>query len=157
VASARRHDRRARRWLAAAGAGALLAPLLPLNTVVATAATPTPTTLVNDPPIAPHRLDAFPARDFLSANQQQPGDTVVFEVTHAAVRGGQTVASKPFVVGDDGLAEVNHPGGVCWNVMTPDVKAGDTVAADDGVAPDAVSFTVPNTAVQAVSHLGAGW
>jgi Abnormal spindle-like microcephaly-assoc'd, ASPM-SPD-2-Hydin len=127
VASARRHDRRARRWLAAAGAGALLAPLLPLNTVVATAATPTRTTLVNDPPIAPHTLDAFPARDFLSANQQQPGDTVVFEVTHAAVRGGQTVASKPFVVGDDGLAEVNHPGGTCWDVVTPNIVAGDIV------------------------------
>ena len=98
-----------------------------MSAVVANAATPTPTTLVNDPPIAPHTLDAFPARDFLSADQQQPGDTVVFEVTHSAARGGQTIASKPFVVGEDGLAEVNHPGGTCWDVVTPNIVAGDIV------------------------------
>ncbi len=104
------------------GAVGLVAPL-----GVATAATPLPTTVVHDPPVAPHLLGAFPARDFLSAEGQVPGDTVVFEVTHSEARGGGTVASKPFVVGEDGLAEVNHPGGTCWDAVTPDIVAGDTV------------------------------
>jgi hypothetical protein len=52
----------------------------------------------------------------------------------------------------DGLAEVNHPGGICWTTMTPDVKAGDTVTANDGIPADAVTFTVPNTQVQRVTN-----
>jgi hypothetical protein len=100
-----------------------------------------------------NQVIAFPERDFLSGTGFTAGKTVNYTVTHA--NGASYTASLRADL--DGLAEVNHPGRVCWNVMTPDVKAGDTVAADDGVAPDAVSFTVPNTAVQAVSHLGAGW
>lgn len=120
------HDSSRRRGLllatVLATAGAVsLAPLTPVG-----AATPVPTTIVNDPPVAPHVLGAFPSRDFLSAEGQVPGDTVVFEVTHST-RGGDTVASQPFVVGDDGLAEVNHPGGTCWDVVTPDIVPGDTV------------------------------
>ncbi len=77
--------------------------------------------------MAPHALTAFPSRDFVSEDGLTSGDTVVFEVTHSAERGGATVASKPFVVGDDGLAEVNHPGGTCWDVVTPNIVAGDTI------------------------------
>ncbi len=100
---------------------------LTLSAAPAFAAEPLLVTTVNDPPVAPHALTAFPARDFLSADAQTPGDTVVFEVTHSPARGGATVASQPFVVGDDGLAEVNHPGGTCWDVVTPNIVAGDTV------------------------------
>ena len=115
------------RLVAATSAAALVATLLPALSGVAVAATPIATTTVNDPPVAPHALNAFPARDFLSADGLAPGDTVVFEVTHADARGGATVASEPFVVDDAGLAEVNHPGGTCWDVVTPNIVAGDTV------------------------------
>src|SRR5215218_220367 len=115
------------RLVAAASATALLAGMLPALSGVAVAASPLTTTTVNDPPVAPHALTAFPSRDFVSEDGLTPGDTVVFEVTHSAERGGATVASKPFVVDDDGLAEVNHPGGTCWDVVTPNIVAGDTV------------------------------
>ena len=115
------------RLVAATSAAALVATLLPALSGVAVAATPIATTTVNDPPVAPHALNAFPARDFLSADGLTPGDTVVFEVTHSDARGGATVASEPFVVDDAGLAEVNHPGGTCWDVVTPNIVAGDTV------------------------------
>ena len=100
--------------------------VLPLAEGAAVAAVPLPTTVTHDPPVAPHSLTAFPARDFLSA-EQTVGDTVVFEVTHSQARGGGTVASEPLVVDENGLAEVNHPGGACWDVVTPDIVAGDTV------------------------------
>src|SRR5215218_7122087 len=115
------------RLVAAASATALLAGMLPALSGVAVAASPLTTTTVNDPPVAPHALTAFPSRDFVSEDGLTPGDTVVFEVTHSQARGGATIASKPFLVGDDGLAEVNHPGGTCWDVATPNIVAGDTV------------------------------
>ncbi len=125
VRAPRRHPATVR--LAAAVAAAVLAPVLPSLTAAAGAAVPLGTIVVNDPPVAPHALNAFPARDFLSAEGQTPGDTVVFEVTHSAARGGGTTASRPLVVGGSGLAEVNHPGGTCWDEVTPDIVAGDTV------------------------------
>jgi len=79
---------------------------LVLSAAPAFALDPLPTTTVNDPPAAPHALTAFPARDFVSEDGLNPGDTVVFEVTHSQARGGATIASKPFLVGDDGLAAI---------------------------------------------------
>ncbi len=121
---------RAIRWLAGTGAACLTASLLPLAMGgVATAATPLPITTVNDPPATGHALDTFPARDFLTADGLAPGDTVVFEVTHSEARGGATIASKPTEVDEHGIAEVNHPGAACWDVVTPNIVAGDTVRA----------------------------
>ena len=103
----------------------VFAPLVAVGP--ANASVPLTVSTLHDPPVAPHLLTAFPVRDFLAAEGQTPGDTVVFEVTHSPERGGATVASAPYVVGDDGLAEVNHPGGTCWDVVTPNIVAGDTV------------------------------
>ena len=124
------------RLVAATSAAALVATLLPALSGVAVAATPLALTTVNDPPAAPQALNAFPARDFLSADNLTPGDTVVFEVTHSDARGAATVASEPFVVDEAGLAEVNHPGGTCWDVVTPNIVAGDTVRVVVTDSPD---------------------
>jgi hypothetical protein len=99
-----------------------------------------------------NQVIAFPERDFLSGTGVTPGATVNYTVAHPA--GGSFTASVRADL--DGLAEVNHPGGVCWTAMTPDLKAGDVVTATDGVAADAVSFTVPNTQVQRVSNPAPG-
>ncbi|HEY1177785.1 MAG TPA: hypothetical protein VGF17_16640, partial [Phytomonospora sp.] len=86
-------------------------------------------TVANDPPLAPHDLIAFPGRDFISATGFNPGTAYTFSV----IRGTKVVStSTPVVAGPDGLAEVNHPGGGCWNVVTPDIQAGDVVRITGG-------------------------
>jgi hypothetical protein len=99
-----------------------------------------------------NQVIAFPERDFLSGTDFTPGKIVNYTVTHS-----DGSSYKASVRADlDGLAEVNHPGGVCWSTMTPDIKAGDVVTATDGVDADAVTFTVPNTQVQRVSNPAPG-
>ena len=70
-----------------------------------------------------NQVIAFPERDFLSGVGFTAGKTVDYTVTHT------NGSSYPaWVRADlDGLAEVNHPGGVCWASTTPDVRAGDVV------------------------------
>jgi hypothetical protein len=99
-----------------------------------------------------NQVIAFPERDFLSGDGFTAGAIVNYTVTHP---GGASF--KAAVRADlDGLAEINHPGGACWATMTPDVRAGDVVSATDGVAADAVTFTVPNTQVQRVTNPAPG-
>jgi hypothetical protein len=78
----------------------------------------------NDPPVSPHSLIGFPARDFISATGYTAGATYRF----AVVRGGNIIAtSTPIVADSTGLAEVNHPGGACWEGVTPNIKPGDKI------------------------------
>ena len=88
--------------------------------------------VANDPPPAPHSLIAFPARDFISATGYTPGATYSFSL----IRGGQTYQSAPFQADATGVIEVNHPGGTCWNVNTPNMRPGDVIRITDanGVA-----------------------
>ena len=123
-------------------------------TGVATAATPITTTTVHDPPAAGHALDTFPARDFLAADGLTAGDTVVFEITHSDARGGATVASEPVAVDEAGHAEVNHPGAACWDVVTPNIVAGDTARV---IVTDSPNGTPIGTAdVTHVAQITAG-
>jgi hypothetical protein len=99
-----------------------------------------------------NQVIAFPERDFLSGDGFTAGKVVNYTVTHP---GGRSFSAS--VRADlDGLAEINHPGGACWTGTTPDIRAGDVVTADDGVAADAVTFTVPNTQVQRVTNPAPG-
>ena len=85
--------------------------------------------VANDPPLAPHALIAFPARDFISATGYTPGAAYTFSL----IRGNKVIAtSTPIVADSTGLAEVNHPGGACWNTVTPDIQAGDVVRISSG-------------------------
>jgi hypothetical protein len=95
-----------------------------------------------------NQVIAFPERDFMSGDGFTAGAIVNYKVTHTD-GSSYTAAVRADL---DGLAEINHPGGACWSTKTPDVRAGDVVTATDGVAADAVSFTVPNTQVQRVSN-----
>ena len=85
------------------------------------------TVVANDPPLAPHSLIAFPARDFISATGYTPGATYQFTL----IRAGQTYLSAPLAADATGLIEVNHPGGTCWTVRTPDIRPGDIVRITD--------------------------
>ena len=97
-----------------------------------TAITPaTPPT--NDPPTGSHSLIGFPQRDFISATGYTAGTTYSFSV----IRGGNVIAtSTPVAADSTGLAEVNHPGGACWEGVTPNIKPGDAIriTASGGVS-----------------------
>jgi hypothetical protein len=80
-------------------------------------------------PAAPHSLIGFPQRDFISATGYTPGTSYRFTV----IRGGNVVStSGPIVADATGLAEVNHPGGACWQGMTPNIQPGDTIRISGG-------------------------
>lgn len=94
------------------------------NSVSATTSVDPAGAATNDPPVSPHSLIGFPARDFISATGYTAGATYRF----AVVRGGNIIAtSTPVVADSTGLAEVNHPGGACWEGVTPNIKPGDKI------------------------------
>ncbi|MCW2642843.1 MAG: hypothetical protein JWP76_5149, partial [Dactylosporangium sp.] len=96
-----------------------------------------PTTLINDPPAAGHLLTAFPARDYVSAQGYRLDETYTVEVHHSPLRGGAVVSSQSGIRPDNqGLVDVNHPGGGCWVGVTPDIVAGDVVRIVVDSSPD---------------------
>lgn len=79
---------------------------------------------INQPPVAPHSIIAFPERDFVTIEGYDPADgTVVIEI----IRNGVVVSSAAGVPDAVGFLEVNHPGGLCWVGVTPNIRAGDIV------------------------------
>ena len=67
-------------------------------------------------------VTVFPSRDFTSiAGFAKNADVLV------QVRRGGVVSDAVGRTDATGLIEVNHPGGVCWRNITPDIVAGDTV------------------------------
>jgi hypothetical protein len=85
---------------------------------------------INEPPVAPHLITAFPARDFVSAEGYDSANgPVTISVLRRDGSGGYTLISQAQNVmpNADGIAEVNHPGGACWEVVTPDIRVGDVV------------------------------
>ena len=75
-------------------------------------------------PHAPIALGTFMDRDFVSVTGFNPGELVTMQI----IRHGVVVGSAFNVLaGADGIAEVNHPGGSCWEGVTPDIRAGDVL------------------------------
>jgi hypothetical protein len=106
-----------------------VAPKPPADSTVPAATT------IRNAPVGPHKVLAFPERDFVSAEGYRPGVSAtvnVFRPDAAGVR--QLVGSATGTVGADGLFEVNHPGGSCWIDQTPNIRSGDVVriSQDDG-------------------------
>jgi hypothetical protein len=79
-------------------------------------------TTIENPPLLPRDVTVFPMRDFTSIEGFVPNADVLIQVRRSGVVSdavGRTDAA--------GFIEVNHPGGVCWRNVTPDIIAGDTV------------------------------
>ena len=94
------------------------------NQVSATTAVQAASPATAPAPTAPHSLIGFPQRDFISATGYTPGAAYRFSV----IRGGNVVStSSPIVADATGLAEVNHPGGACWQGMSPNIQPGDKI------------------------------
>jgi hypothetical protein len=128
----------------------------PASTGVPVTVAATAPVTVNAPAV-PHSLIAFPQRDFISATGYTPGVAYTFEI----VRNGTTVAkSTPIVADSTGLAEVNHPGGACWNVVSPNIKPGDEVRIIDpnGVAEKTIvaGVTAERPSVTAIDAVTGG-
>ena len=102
--------------------------------------------VANDPPVAPHSLIAFPARDFISATGYS---SAAGPYTFTLIRGGTVVASGAVNSDPTGLVEVNHPGvsGTCWLINTPNVRPGDVVRITNA-AGIADQTTVANVTAQ---------
>ena len=86
---------------------------------------------INDPPAPPHTINVFPVRDFVSADGYAASDRPTIQV----IRGGTVIGTASNLVPQNGLVEVNHPGGGCWEGVTPDIRPGDIVRVL--TAPDA--------------------
>jgi hypothetical protein len=99
-------------------------------------------------PLPGHLVTIFPDRDFVSAEGYTPGQTVTFKV----LRAGALVGVGSVVAGLDGLAEVNHPGGGCWDTQ-PDIVPGDVVSVQETKAAEETT-TVQNMSVTANAEQG---
>lgn len=102
-----------------------------INTSVAAGQTVPAATVVNDPPAAPHQISVFPSRDFVSASGYDPAQgTVTVSVLRKSGPGGELVlvsSAQDVTPSDEGIVEINHPGGACWEVQTPNIRPGDIV------------------------------
>ncbi len=118
---------------------------------------------INDPPVT-GQIIVFPARDFVSASGwglYPLVDVEVFRANPAQPGAMLRIGYSPDVVPQDGLVEVNHPGGACWQTVTPNIIAGDVVRLTGkdatGVPQVADQTTTANVLItQTVSQIAPG-
>lgn len=101
-----------------AAAIAMLAPALAILP-----AGPASAQAIANPPLPPHDVTVFPERDFMSMEGFAPNADMLVQVR----RGGALVSDAIGRTNAEGALEVNHPGGVCWRNVTPDIVSGDLV------------------------------
>lgn len=78
--------------------------------------------VIDNPPLLPKNIIIFPERDFTSISGFAPNADLLVQVRRTGVVSdavGRTDAT--------GFLEVNHPGGVCWRNVTPDIVPADVV------------------------------
>src|SRR4051794_40743062 len=80
---------------------------------------------------APANIISFPSRDFISATGLDLAKTYTVEVQHPdGTVAGTVTGLAPKDDGEGGglgIIEINHPGGYCWNGVTPDIRPADIV------------------------------
>ena len=84
---------------------------------------------LNEPPVLPINIIAFPSRDFISPSGYLADDQVTVQVLRQDPSGNLIVISSAtgIIPDAEGFAEVNHPGGACWEGVTPEIRAGDVI------------------------------
>ena len=108
-----------------------------VGALVASAALAAPAMAVDEPPVPGHEITSFPSRDFVSAAGYTQGVRATVQVRRRnPVTGALDLISRstpvlpqddPETPGFDGIVEVNHPGGGCWQTITPDIRPGDKI------------------------------
>jgi hypothetical protein len=103
-----------------------------------------------NPPVGPGNIEIFTKRDMVAIEgyAAQAGQDATIRVS----RGGSLIGVARGVVDSTGFLEVNHPGGVCWDLVTPNISGGDevTVEFEDGSGDGALAGTAVITSVDAV-------
>jgi len=79
--------------------------------------------VINNPPILPQEITVFPERDFTSISGFAPNADVLVQLIRNRVAVGEARGKTDAT----GFLEVNHPGGVCWKDVTPDIGPADVV------------------------------
>jgi len=87
--------------------------------------------VIDTPPRAPLEVVVFPSRDFV-VTEGGPGNLAL---DFAIVRNGVTIGRASGTTDADGLLEVNHPGGVCWQGSTPNIQPGDVLRVTEQANP----------------------
>ena len=108
-----------------------------------------PATQAATPPAAPNNIVVFPQRDFVTIEgyQGRVGQQATVTVTRGGVETSRAVGR---VAAGDVALEINHPGGVCWQGVTPDIKPGDVVRVTfPGGASDSTRTQRPEVTPQA--------
>jgi Chitobiase/beta-hexosaminidase C-terminal domain len=104
---------------------------------------------VAEPPAPGHVIVAFPERDFVSVEGYPAGADATFNI----IRNGVTIGTAHVRVAQDGVAEINHPGGGCWEGITPDILPGDKVRVTVGSESD--QTTTANVTAEPAARQGA--
>src|SRR3954453_18355732 len=122
------------RWLAAVG---FLAGFFAFGAGSASAA-------ISAPPVAGHNITVFPDRDFVHVDGYAAGQSL----TVNGGRSGTVIGAGAGAPDAAVLLEVNHPGGICWTTVPPDILPGDVVQAlTDPAVPTGDATTTANVAV----------
>lgn len=125
--------------------------LLAGSTTLALLAGGTSVVMAANPPIGPGNIEIFTKRDMVAIEgySAQAGQNATITVT----RGGSLIGVARGVVDSTGFLEVNHPGGVCWDLVTPNITGNDVVSVefDDGSGDSANAGTAIITSVESVN------
>jgi large repetitive protein len=87
--------------------------------------------VIDSPPQPPLEVVVFPERDFVVTEGGPAGQALNLEI----VRNGVTISTASGTTDADGLLEVNHPGGVCWQGSTPNILPGDLLRVTEAGNP----------------------
>jgi hypothetical protein len=98
-----------------------------------------------EPQPLPHISTVFPDRDFVSVEGYDPGEALTIRV----LRNGVQIGTASGAAGPDGIFEVNHPGGACWDGSTPNILAQDKVVIAPSGSPADVGEAVTTADVHA--------
>jgi hypothetical protein len=122
----------------------------------------------SDPPTDGHHSNVFPQRDFVSADGYTDVDSNghLIPVVVSVYRNGVLPrSSEPIVPAADpkalpgdpfaSIVEVNHPGGGCWAVQTPDILPGDVIRTTVGNTGRMDQTTVANVIAQSPVQIDA--
>jgi hypothetical protein len=106
------------------------------------------------PPVTPPVTQALPPdaivftmRDFVSMSNLLPNaDLIINSVRNNVVNGTANAKTNA-----SGFVEVNHPGGVCWDKVTPDISANDLIQVTYKSPPSGTPALATQTLTQNVT------
>jgi uncharacterized repeat protein (TIGR01451 family) len=122
------------------------------NTAAAAPVTATGDPCLSEPPLTGHQIIGFPSRDFVSTTGWAPNESLTLKV----LRNSVVVGTSQGTADATGTFEVNHPGGFCWQKVTPDIRPGDILRITHDATGAAEQTRVRNVTAGAAAEVPAG-